>query len=65
MALRLQENHFGVAVSIITGWQKRKITLDDLAGENLGAAKRGWSYYGDMLWDDMMKKSSLDQYCRL
>ena len=35
--------------------KKEKITLDDLAGENLMLMRRGWSYYGDMLRDDMMK----------
>ncbi len=42
MALRFQENHFV--------WR-----YDDLAGENLMLMRRGWSYYGDMLRDDMMK----------
>ena len=38
-----------------TDEKKEKITLDDLAGENLMLMRRGWSYYGDMLRDDMMK----------
>ena len=47
---------FCVAVSIHHRLAKKeKITLDDLAGENLMLMKRGWSYYGDMLRDDMMK----------
>lgn len=47
---------FCVAVSIHHRLAKKeKITLDDLAGENLMLMRRGWSYYGDMLRDDMMK----------
>ena len=47
---------FCVAVSIHHRLAKKeKITLDDLAGENLMLMQRGWSYYGDMLRDDMMK----------
>ena len=47
---------FCVAVSIHHRLAKKeKITLDDLAGENLMIMQRGWSYYGDMLRDDMMK----------
>lgn len=33
-----------------------KITLEDLAGENLMLMQRGWSYYGDKLRDDMIEK---------
>ena len=47
---------FCVAVSIHHRLAKKeKITIDDLAGENLMLMRRGWSYYGDMLRDDMMK----------
>ena len=47
---------FCVAVSIHHRLAKKeKITLDDLAGENLMLMQRGWSYYGDILRDDMMK----------
>lgn len=47
---------FCVAVSIHHRLAKKeKITLDDLVGENLMLMQRGWSYYGDMLRDDMMK----------
>lgn len=47
---------FCVAVSIHHRLAKKeKITLDDLAGENLMLMQRGWGYYGDMLRDDMMK----------
>ena len=47
---------FCVAVSIHHRLAKKeKITIDDLAGENLMLMQRGWSYYGDMLRDDMMK----------
>ena len=47
---------FCVAVSIHHRLaNKEKITLDDLSGENLMLMQRGWSYYGDMLRDDMMK----------
>lgn len=35
--------------------RKERIMLDDLAGENLMLMRRGWSYYGDMLRDDMKK----------
>ena len=35
--------------------QKEKISLADLAGENLMLMQTGWSYYGDMLRDDMIK----------
>ena len=45
---------FCVAVSIHHRLAK-KITIDDLAGENLMLMQRGWSYYGDMLRDDMIK----------
>ena len=48
---------FCVAVSIHHRLAKReKITLDDLAGENLMLMQRGWSYYGDKLRDDMLEK---------
>ena len=47
---------FCVAVSIHHRLAKKeKITIDDLAGENLMLMQRGWSYYVDMLRDDMMK----------
>ena len=47
---------FCVAVSIHHRLAKKeKITLDDLAVENLMLMRRGGSYYGDMLRDDMMK----------
>lgn len=47
---------FCVAVSIHHRLAKKeKITIDDLAGENLMLMQRGWSYYGDMLRDDMIK----------
>ena len=47
---------FCVAVSIHHRLAKKeKITLDELAGENLMLMQRGWSYYGDMLRDDMIK----------
>ena len=47
---------FCVAVSIHHRLAKKeKITLDDLAGENLMLMQRGWSYYGDKLRDDMME----------
>lgn len=47
---------FCVAVSIFHRLaQKETITLDDLAGENLLLMQRGWSYYGDILRDDIMK----------
>ncbi len=47
---------FCVAVSIFHRLAKKEtITLDDLAGENLLLMKRGWSYYGDILRDDIMK----------
>ncbi len=47
---------FYVAVSIHHRLANReKITLEDLAGENLMLMQRGWSYYGDMLRDDMIK----------
>lgn len=47
---------FCVAVSIHHRLAKKeKITLDDLAGENLMLMQRGWSYYGDMLREDMLR----------
>lgn len=47
---------FCVAVSIHHRLAKKeRITLDDLAGENLMLMQRGWSYYGDMLRDDVRK----------
>lgn len=47
---------FCVAVSIHHRLaEKKKITLDDLAGENFMLMQRGWSYYGDRLRDDMIR----------
>ena len=47
---------FCVAVSIHPRLaEKKKITLDDLAGENFMLMQRGWSYYGDRLRDDMIR----------
>lgn len=47
---------FCVAVSIHhRRAEKKKITLDDLAGENFMLMQRGWSYYGDRLRDDMIR----------
>lgn len=47
---------FCVAVSIHHRLAKKeKITLDDLAGENLMLMQRGWSYNGDILREDMIE----------
>ena len=47
---------FCVAVSLHHRLAKKEtVTLDDLAGENLLLMQRGWSYYGDILRDDIMK----------
>lgn len=47
---------FCVAVSIHHRLAKKdKIAIEDLEGENLMVMQRGWSYYGDMLRDDLMK----------
>ncbi len=47
---------FCIAVSIHHRLAKKeKVTLNDLAGENLMLMKRGWSFYGDKLRDDMME----------
>ncbi|MGO5231991.1 LysR substrate-binding domain-containing protein [Thermoguttaceae bacterium LCP21S3_D4] len=47
---------FCVAVSIHHRLAKKeKIMLDDLAGENLMLMRRGWSYYSDLLRDDMIE----------
>ena len=54
--MEISREPFCVAVSIHHRLAKKeKITLDDLAGENLMLMQRGWSYYGDILRDDMMK----------
>lgn len=51
---------FCVAVSIHHRLaEKKKITLDDLAGENFMLMQRGWSYYGDRLRDDMIRNHPL------
>ena len=51
---------FCVAVSIHHRLaEKKKITLDDLAGENFMLMQRGWSYYGDRLRGDMIRNHPL------
>lgn len=55
-ATEISREPFCVAVSIYHRLAKKeKITPNDLSGENLMIMRRGWSYYGDKLRDDLIK----------
>lgn len=52
----ISKEPFCIAVSMYHRLaNKEKLTLDDLSGETLMLMRRGWSYYGDMLRDDIIE----------
>lgn len=52
--IKISMEPFCIAVSIHHRLTKKdKISIEDMEGENLMLMKRGWSYYGDKLRDDI------------